>query len=63
MEPSAKKPWLSKTIWLNVLGIIGMFIPVIGDYIKANPELVVAFFTIANIALRLISHDKIGLEE
>ena len=60
----SKKPWQSKTLIMNlVVAVCAMFIPQASSYISAHPEVVAAVFSGANILLRLISKDKIGLGE
>jgi len=61
MEQQNKKPWLSKTIWLNILGLVGQFIPGVSACTAAHPEMILSFFTIANIVLRSLTKDKLSI--
>lgn len=48
------KPWyLSKTLWINVLGAIILLIPAVSDYI--DPKTGALVLAVANVALRLIT--------
>lgn len=59
-----KKPWLSKTLILNlVVAISAMAMPSVAEFIKEHPDVVMASFAAINFALRLITKDKVGLEE
>lgn len=61
MEP--KKPWQSKTLWINlIVAILAMAWPQGAAYIGANPEIVMSVMAGLNIILRLISKDKISLD-
>lgn len=56
-----KKPWQSKTIWLNIILALTALIPSVHDFIVARPELLALFFAGVNMILRLVSKDKIQL--
>lgn len=57
-----KKPWLSKTLWVNLLmAVFAMFWQPAADFIAQNPETVAVIFTGINMVLRLITKDKIVL--
>jgi uncharacterized membrane protein YqaE (UPF0057 family) len=58
---AGKKPWLSKTIWMNVVLAIAAFIPGVHEWIVANDAIVFAFWAVVNIILRLITKDKIQI--
>lgn len=59
-----KKPWLSKTLWVNlILGITAMIAPGASELIKAHPEAVMTVFSIINMGLRLMTKDAISLED
>ena len=57
-----KKPWFSKTLWTNLVLAVVAFLPGVGDWFSANPTVLPLVFTGANIVLRLVTKDKIGLE-
>lgn len=59
----SKKPWLSKTIWTNVILALVSFFPPVHDYLKANPETLVFIFSIANVILRLITKKEITWQD
>lgn len=60
----SKKPWLSKTIWLNLVGaILALVYPPASAWLAAHAEITLGFFAGLNILLRLISKDKISLSE
>lgn len=51
-----KKVWYkSKTVLLNVLGIIVMVIPVLSDYEIVKPEVAGLIIGVANVILRFFS--------
>lgn len=57
-----KRPWLSKTLWMNlIMAICAMFLPSVSDFIAQNPEVTMAFWSGVNFLLRLISKDQIQL--
>lgn len=59
-----KKPWQSKTLIVNVLvAILAIAWPPAHDYVVAHPDVVMYILAGVNVLLRLITKDKIGLEE
>lgn len=60
---NTKKPWLSKTVWLNVLALVGQFIPGVGEWSAAHPDIILSGFAIANIILRALTKDKLSIGE
>jgi uncharacterized membrane protein YqaE (UPF0057 family) len=54
-----KKPYLSKTIWTNVILALAAFIPGAQEWIQGNEAVVLAFWAVINIILRLLTKDKI----
>lgn len=64
MENGVKKPWLSKTLWTNLVVIVGtMFVPAVADFVSANPEIMVSIWGGVNILLRWVSKDKLSIGE
>ena len=68
MDNGVKRPWLSKTIWLNfafgVVGAVALFFPGLGSvsaWLTANAALITVVWSGANLVLRLITKDKIQL--
>lgn len=62
--PETKKPWLSKTIWLNLVGaVLALVYPPASAWLAAHAEITLGFFAGLNVLLRLISKDKISLSE
>lgn len=64
MEPV--KPWyLSKTLWAQVLGLIGLLVgskvPAVGDFIKNYFAELGAGWAVVNMVLRAISKDALSL--
>ena len=56
-----KSPFLSKTLWMNlILGIVA-FIPSVKEIV--TPEMLVMVFPVLNMILRLVTKDKIVLGE
>lgn len=62
MIDSVKKPWLSKTLWLNaivaVLALVGINA---GEWVSAHMDIVVAGVAGLNFLLRLITKDKLSI--
>lgn len=57
-----KKSYLSKTLWVNfVVAGCALFAPGAAEYIQAHPEATLVAFSVVNIALRLISKEKLEL--
>lgn len=58
-----KKPWLSKTLWANFIVAGIAFFPGADNYYHAHPLVVVEFLAIANVVLRLATHDRLSLAD
>jgi len=58
-----KKPWLSKTLWTNVLFAASGFIPGVHEWAMAHTEFVMAAFGFINMVLRFVTKDKISLQD
>lgn len=63
-----KKPWQSKTLFLNALAglilFVSLFVPqasVAGEYLKNHADVVGMVWAGLNMVLRLITKDKIQL--
>jgi len=56
-----KSPLLSKTLWTNALLALFAFFPVVNTWVAANPTVMMIAFSVVNIALRLITKDKLQL--
>lgn len=60
MEP--KKPWLSKTLWMNFVGAaLVLFWPEAGDAVASHPEVVMAVWAALNIALRFLTKGAVQI--
>lgn len=59
-----KNPLKSKTLWLNfIAAALALFYPPAQEWIATHPDAVVAIVSGVNMLLRLITKEKIGLEE
>lgn len=58
-----KKPWQSKVIWTNLILAIAAFIPDVHEFLLQRPELLALFFGGVNMLLRLVTKEKIQLQE
>jgi hypothetical protein len=58
----AKKPWESKTLITGVITAILPFIPVVGPWIQANPEIYAVILSSLFAALRVATKDKLVLK-
>lgn len=59
MATVKKKPWQSKTVWVNVIMAGMAFFPAIAD--KVTTEQVMMGMAAVNMALRMITQDKVTL--
>jgi hypothetical protein len=59
----SKKPWLSKTIWMNLMLAVAPFIPGASEWMASNASVLISAFAVLNMVLRLVSKDKIGLSD
>jgi hypothetical protein len=56
------KPWyLSKTLWLQVLGVIAVIVPASQHFIAENLGATGVGWAMINMVLRLISKDKLEI--
>lgn len=62
VQTEAKKPWLSKTVWLNVVSALAVFIPGASEWIAAHPDMMISLLSLANVVLRLVSKDAVNLK-
>lgn len=53
-----KKPWASKTLWLNLMGVAGILVQSYTGFI-IGPELQVMLLGVINVILRLITKEEI----
>lgn len=59
-----KKPYLSKTLWLNALvAVAAIAYPPASEWVAAHPEVVLGVFAGVNILLRLVTKNAIGLQD
>lgn len=61
--PTTKAPWLSKTLILNLVMAVAAFIPGVGTYIAAHPDIAMSVLAGVNFILRLVTKDKISLQD
>ena len=59
--PVDKKPWLSKTLWFNVLMGIMSFHPVTREWIHGREDLAMLVVSGVNMILRLVTSKSITL--
>lgn len=57
------KPWLSKTLWTNLILCILSMLPATKDHVSSNPGTAMFIVGGINIALRLVTHSQISLED
>jgi hypothetical protein len=58
----ARKPWLSKTVWVAAITALAPLYPPIGAIVAANPETVAAVVGAVFAGLRMLSSGKVGLK-
>ena len=56
-----KAPWLSKTLWTNLVVALVAFFPGAQAWMQAHPAVMVDAFAVVNIALRLVTKQAVGL--
>ena len=56
-----KKPWKSKTLWLNLLVALGAMMPWAPVAEVMSEGNLVMVLSVVNMVLRLVSNQKIGL--
>ncbi len=62
MNNGVKKPWLSKTLWVNALiAVAALAFPPAQTWFVAHPDYVLFGMAAINALLRLISKDAITL--
>ena len=62
MNENKKPVYLSKTFWTNVILVVALpFLPESLKSLVSSPEALASIFAIINVALRLISKDKVTL--
>jgi hypothetical protein len=59
----SKKPWQSKTLWVNVILALSAFIPGVHEALVAHPEYFTYGLIVINMALRLITKGSIQIGE
>lgn len=60
----SKKPYKSKTLLVNALvAILALFAPNAAEFISSHPTEVAIAFSMLNMALRVITKDKIVIGE
>lgn len=56
---NSKKPWQSKTLWVNLIMASVSFFPAISGLV--NPEAVSTIFMVVNTILRFATKDKLSV--
>jgi len=54
-----KKPYLSKTLWVNALVAVAPFFGNVSNYVTADKVMMV--LAVVNMALRLVTKEKVQL--
>ena len=57
---TAKKPWASKTLWVNTLALIALFVQNSTGFVVA-PEIQGAVLILANMVLRIVTKGSVSL--
>lgn len=58
-KEGGKKPWQSKTLWINLILAILAFFPQFREFVTA--EHIGTIFTVVNIVLRFVTKEKLTL--
>lgn len=60
----SKKPYHSKTLIVNaVVAVLALFAPGASEFISSHPGEVTIVFSLINMAIRLVTKDKISIGE
>jgi hypothetical protein len=62
-QPTAKSLLKSKTFWLQVISLAGIFYPPVQAWVAANPVTAVAALGAANTLVRLVTSGRISIFE
>lgn len=57
-----KKPWLSKTVWLGILGALAPLAPGVDAWIKGNELVYAQVLSLLFLGLRFVTKGKISIE-
>ncbi len=57
-----KKPWLSKTLWVNLLLALAAFSPSAQEFLQGRPDIALIIPALINVVLRLVTKDKLSVE-
>ena len=58
--PESKKPWFSKTLWVNAIMAFASFFPGVQDLI--TPDLISVIFLVVNTVLRFTTKKAISIK-
>lgn len=58
-----KKPWLSKTLWINLILAVSAFFPPVQAFISGHQELALVIPGVVNGILRLLTKDAVSLQD
>ena len=62
MDSGTKKPWWSITLWTNAIAAVAaLAYPPASEFISAHPQEVALIWSLLNMAIRLITKEKISL--
>lgn len=61
LSETTKSPLRSKTIWLNLLALISLFVPPARDWLEANPVQAVVALGALNTLVRFATRDRVSL--
>jgi hypothetical protein len=60
--PEAKPWWMSKTIWVNLIALVGSVVVALGFDPAKWAEVSTVTLAVANVILRLITSEEITLQ-
>lgn len=58
-----KAPYLSKTLWINLIVAATAFFPYMDGWVQSHTTLFMTAFAAVNFVLRLVTKDKIGITD
>jgi hypothetical protein len=57
---NVKKPWQSKTYWINAIMAVSTFVPQLNEWITSNPSTFTLGVTLLNLGLRSVTGERVS---
>lgn len=63
MAEPVKKPWQSKTLWVNGIAAVAIALQMITGKVVLDTEAQVGLLALVNVVLRLVTSSAVGLRD